>query len=106
FESAGAAILGTNPGNKYPDDAYRIKKQWFSSSDQLVTMIMGGEVYLPGYEKACQIGRERGPRPLAVRHPPDPGRPRKRPGRRQRHARPRAGQPVHPHDRDVGRRLE
>src|SRR5262245_25667655 len=45
FESAGAAILGTNPGNKYPDDALRIKQQWFSSTDQLVTMIMGGEVY-------------------------------------------------------------
>ena len=60
FESAGAAILGTNPGNKYPDDAVRIKKQWFSSSDQLVTMIMGGEVYLPGYEKAWKIGRDLG----------------------------------------------
>src|SRR3954462_11407952 len=46
FESAGANILGTNPGNKYPADAPRIKKQWFSSSDQLVHMIMGGEVYL------------------------------------------------------------
>ncbi len=46
FESAGASILGTNPGNKYPSDAPRIKKQWFSSSDQLVHMIMGGEVYL------------------------------------------------------------
>ena len=57
FESAGAAILGTNPGNKYPDDAVRIKQQWFSSSDQLVSMIMGGEVYLPGYEKAWKIGR-------------------------------------------------
>jgi 5-methylthioadenosine/S-adenosylhomocysteine deaminase len=60
FESAGAAILGTNPGNKYPDDAARIKKQWFSSSDQLMTMIMGGEVYLPGYEKAWKIGRDLG----------------------------------------------
>ena len=60
FESAGAAILGTNPGNKYPDDAIRIKKQWFSSSNQLVTMIMGGEVYLPNYEKAWQIGRQLG----------------------------------------------
>jgi 5-methylthioadenosine/S-adenosylhomocysteine deaminase len=60
FESAGAAILGTNPGNKYPDDATRIKKQWFSSTDQLVTMIMGGEVYLPGYEKAWMIGRRLG----------------------------------------------
>src|SRR5258706_3743689 len=46
FESAGANILGTNPGNQYPTDAPRIKKQWFSSSDQLVHMIMGGEVYL------------------------------------------------------------
>src|SRR6266581_2726069 len=60
FESAGAAILGTNPGNQYPDDAVRIKKQWFSSSDQLVSMIMGGEVYLPGYEKAWNIGRQLG----------------------------------------------
>ena len=58
FESAGAAILGTNPGNKYPDDATRIKQQWFSSTDQLVTMIMGGEVYLPGYEHAWNIGRD------------------------------------------------
>jgi cytosine/adenosine deaminase-related metal-dependent hydrolase len=58
FESAGAAILGTNPGNKYPDDAFRIKTQWFSSTDQLVTMIMGGEVYLPKYEKAWNIGRQ------------------------------------------------
>jgi 5-methylthioadenosine/S-adenosylhomocysteine deaminase len=60
FESAGAAILGTNPGNQYPQDAVRIKNQWFSSTDQLVTMIMGGEVYLPGYEKAWKIGRDLG----------------------------------------------
>ena len=33
-------------GNQYPTDAPRIKPQWFSSSDQLVHMIMGGEVYL------------------------------------------------------------
>jgi 5-methylthioadenosine/S-adenosylhomocysteine deaminase len=46
FESAGANILGTNPGNQYPQDATRIKNQWFSSSDKLVHMIMGGEVYL------------------------------------------------------------
>src|SRR5947209_5454126 len=46
FESAGANTLGTNPDNQYPDDAVRIQQQWFSSSDQLVHMIMGGEVYL------------------------------------------------------------
>jgi len=55
FESAGAV-----PGNQYPDDAIRIKNQWFSSTDQLVTMIMGGEIYLPGYEKAWNIGRQLG----------------------------------------------
>src|SRR5438094_2696736 len=55
FEGAG---LTHGPDYKYPDDAIRIKKQFFSSNDQLVTMIMGGEIYLPGYEKAWKIGRE------------------------------------------------
>src|SRR3989454_7049892 len=55
FESAGGVA-----GNQYPDDAFRIKKQWFSSKDQLVTMIMGGEIYLPHYERAWQIGRQLG----------------------------------------------
>jgi 5-methylthioadenosine/S-adenosylhomocysteine deaminase len=55
FESAGAVA-----GNQYPNDARRIKPQYFSSSDQLVSMIMGGEIYLPGYQTAWQIGRELG----------------------------------------------
>ncbi|HEU5294484.1 MAG TPA: amidohydrolase family protein [Burkholderiaceae bacterium] len=60
FESAGAGILGTNPGNQYPFDAPRIKRQWFSSSDQLVHMIMGGEVYLGNQstDDSWRIGRE------------------------------------------------
>src|SRR5437899_10844970 len=60
FESAGANILGTNPGNKYPSDAPRIKQQWFSSSDTLVHMIMGGEVYLGNQstDDSWRIGRE------------------------------------------------
>jgi cytosine/adenosine deaminase-related metal-dependent hydrolase len=53
FESAGAV-----PGNQYPHDARRIKAQFFSSTDQLMTMIMGGEIYLPGFEAAWAIGRE------------------------------------------------
>jgi cytosine/adenosine deaminase-related metal-dependent hydrolase len=59
FESAGPA---PNPDSKYPGDAERIKKQWFSSSDQLVHMIMGGEVYLgePTYTQAWEIGRKLG----------------------------------------------
>ena len=43
---------------KYPVDAARIKEQYFSSDDQLMTMVMGGEIYLPGYEDAWKVGRE------------------------------------------------
>ncbi len=43
---------------QYPQDAKRIKQQYFSSDDQLMTMVMGGEIYLPGYETAWKIGRE------------------------------------------------
>ena len=62
FESAGANILGTNPGNKYPTDADRIMTKWFSSNDQLVHMIMGGEVYLgdPTTQASWTIGRRLG----------------------------------------------
>ena len=58
FESAGAAFAG----NQYPTDAPRIKNQWFSSSDQLVHMIMGGEVYLgdPSTDQSWTIGRQLG----------------------------------------------
>jgi 5-methylthioadenosine/S-adenosylhomocysteine deaminase len=47
---------------KYPQDARRIKQQYFSSTDQLVTMIMGGEVYLGPdiYEQSWKIGRQLG----------------------------------------------
>jgi 5-methylthioadenosine/S-adenosylhomocysteine deaminase len=57
FESAGNV-----PGNQYPTDASRIKQRWFSSSDQLTSMIMGGEVYLgePTYTQAWTIGRQLG----------------------------------------------
>ena len=56
FEGAG-----TNPPNyAYPKDAFRIKGKYFSSNDQLVTMIMGGEVYLGDavYEQSWKIGRQ------------------------------------------------
>jgi 5-methylthioadenosine/S-adenosylhomocysteine deaminase len=39
---------------KYPQDARRIKEQYFSSDDQLMTMVMGGEIYLPGYEDGLE----------------------------------------------------
>jgi 5-methylthioadenosine/S-adenosylhomocysteine deaminase len=43
---------------KYPGDARRIRERHFSSSDQLLSMFMGGEIYLPGYEEAWKVGRE------------------------------------------------
>jgi len=38
----------------------RINQRYFSSTDQLVTMIMGGEVYLGDaiYEQSWKIGRQ------------------------------------------------
>ncbi|MBV9289757.1 MAG: amidohydrolase family protein [Hyphomicrobiales bacterium] len=45
---------------KYPGDAKRIRERHFSSSDQLATMVMGGEIYLPGHEEAWKVGRELG----------------------------------------------
>lgn len=58
FEGAGS----NGPNYKYPQDATRIKQQYFSSTDQLGTMIMGGEVYLgaPIYTQSWTIGRSLG----------------------------------------------
>ncbi len=62
FEGAGEGVVVNTPGYAYPQDAVRIKNRYFSSSDQLVSMIMGGEVYLgaPTYTKSWQIGRQLG----------------------------------------------
>jgi cytosine/adenosine deaminase-related metal-dependent hydrolase len=39
-------------------EAARLREQYFSSNDQLLTMVMGGEIYMPGYERAWKTGRE------------------------------------------------
>lgn len=49
---------GWGENAQYPKDARRIKSEWFSSNDQLLTMVMGGEIYISGYEAAWEIGRE------------------------------------------------
>src|SRR2546422_3369326 len=105
FESASGVA-----GNQYPSDAFRIKKQWFSSNDQLVHMIMGGEVYLGELTctQAWHIGRHLGLQIAAhilSPDPPDPGRSRRRHWWRQQQHRARTRQPVHPHDGDVRQRL-
>jgi 5-methylthioadenosine/S-adenosylhomocysteine deaminase len=58
FEGAGS----NGPNYAYPQDATRIKQHYFSSTDQLGTMIMGGEVYLGPdiYEQSWTIGRQLG----------------------------------------------
>ena len=52
FEGAGQGVVINTPGYAYPQDAQRIIDKWFGgkhinlSSNGLVHMIMGGEVYL------------------------------------------------------------
>jgi cytosine/adenosine deaminase-related metal-dependent hydrolase len=61
FESASIDLQG-QPGNEYPQDAFRIRKKYFSSDHQLVTMTMGGEIYLLPqpeiYSQSWRIGRK------------------------------------------------
>lgn len=61
-DSGRRAALGYFEGHgeqtRYPQDARRIRSRYFASADQLLTMVMGGEIYLPGYDAAWQIGRE------------------------------------------------
>ncbi|MFC0865131.1 amidohydrolase family protein [Sphaerimonospora cavernae] len=54
FEGDGRA------GYRYPEDAHRIRDQWFSSDDQLVSMVMGGELHLGRevYTRSWAIARE------------------------------------------------
>jgi 5-methylthioadenosine/S-adenosylhomocysteine deaminase len=62
FEGAGQGLIPSPAGYAYPQDAYRLHNTFFRSTDQLVTMIMGGEVYIgqPTYTKAWSIGRDIG----------------------------------------------
>ncbi len=49
---------GWGDNSKYPGDASRIRERYFASGDQLITMVMGGEIYIPGYEAAWKTGRD------------------------------------------------
>jgi cytosine/adenosine deaminase-related metal-dependent hydrolase len=49
---------GWGPHTKYPDDAHRLRREHFGSDDQLMSMMIGGEIYLPHHEAAWQVGRE------------------------------------------------
>jgi cytosine/adenosine deaminase-related metal-dependent hydrolase len=64
FEGARADLQGSPPGAWYPNGATFLKKRYFSSSNQLMTMSMGGEIYLLPqprlYQATWEIGRELG----------------------------------------------
>ena len=45
-------------GKEHPQGARRIREQYFSSDDGLLTMVMGGEIYIDGYEEMWKIGRD------------------------------------------------
>lgn len=49
---------GWGEGTKYPGDARRLKTEYCSSDDQLLTMVMGGEIYIADYEKPWRLGRD------------------------------------------------
>lgn len=61
-ESGRRAAFGYFEGQgkdmRHPEDVRRIKDEYFGSKDQLMTLVMGGEVYLPNFERAWQLGRE------------------------------------------------
>ncbi|AOS64761.1 cytosine deaminase-like metal-dependent hydrolase [Actinoalloteichus hymeniacidonis] len=66
-DAGGRSAFGFFEGDdrasvRYPEDAYRLKNQWFSSDDQLVSLVMGGELYIgeESYVRSWEIARELG----------------------------------------------
>ena len=51
---------GAGDHSAYPYDAGRLRKEHFSSDDGLVTMMMGGEIFLPNWEHSWSIARDLG----------------------------------------------
>jgi cytosine/adenosine deaminase-related metal-dependent hydrolase len=51
---------GAGPGNIFPNDLQRLQSQYFSSTGQLLTLAMGGEVFDPAWRNYWAIGRQNG----------------------------------------------
>jgi 5-methylthioadenosine/S-adenosylhomocysteine deaminase len=51
---------GVGPGNIFPNDLPRLLSQYFSSTDQLVTLAMGGELFDPAFRDYWALGRQHG----------------------------------------------
>ncbi|WP_224242472.1 amidohydrolase family protein [Hyalangium gracile] len=51
---------GVGPGNIFPNDLQRLRRQYFSSTDQLLTLAMGGEVFDPAFRTYWALARQNG----------------------------------------------
>ncbi|MFL5349322.1 MAG: amidohydrolase family protein [Hyalangium sp.] len=51
---------GVGPNNIFPNDLQRLRSRYFSSTDQLLTLAMGGEVFLPDWRTYWAIARQNG----------------------------------------------
>ncbi len=49
---------GVGPQNIFPRDLPRLRSQYFSSTDQLLTLAMGGEVFDPAFRTYWALGRQ------------------------------------------------
>ncbi|MBC7818655.1 MAG: amidohydrolase family protein [Planctomycetaceae bacterium] len=43
---------------RFPDEVRRIRRQYFSANDQLLTMVIGSEIYEPGYADTWKLARD------------------------------------------------
>ncbi|WP_437312979.1 amidohydrolase family protein [Sorangium sp. So ce385] len=49
---------GVGPGNVFPNDLQRIQGQYFSSTDQLLTLAMGAEAFDPAFRELWALARQ------------------------------------------------
>ena len=109
FESAGADLLGA--GNQYPNDATSHQEAVVLVERPAGHMIMGGEIYLRRRRRERGAGRSgassacRSRRTSSRRFGMRPDVRRASPPASAQRSFGSARQPVHPHDRHVGRRL-
>jgi cytosine/adenosine deaminase-related metal-dependent hydrolase len=63
-DAARRAVLGyfegQGPACQYPQDVRRLQREYFSGGEQLVTLAMGGEIYLRDWERSWALARELG----------------------------------------------
>lgn len=64
LDAGRRAVLGYFEGQglacRYPHDIFRLQRRYFAGTQSQVTLAMGGEVYLPEWERAWQLARELG----------------------------------------------